>query len=183
MLMEQLFSSGIMQMGPSRVDPVRQVGVFNPAAIAGLPAARSAGMERILWMVGEWDYENSVPPTRYSPAYSDIGSMRLSWNEKTNWICLLAPDGQETPHLTFDPFSKRWIYLLIKGSYGILRASEWEGNRLAFTGLITMIGIDTEWRLTLVKDSPDRYLLVNEERAEDGSWAYIDEWRFTRKNS
>ena len=45
-----------------------------------------------------------------------------------------------------------------------------------------MIGIDTEWRLTLVKDSPDRYLLVNEERAEDGSWAYIDEWRFTRKN-
>jgi hypothetical protein len=181
MLMERLFSSGIMQMGPSRVDPGREVGVFNPAAVAGMPAARSAALETIRWMAGEWNFENSVPATQYSPSYTDVGSMRLTFNEQTNWICILAPDGQETPHLTFDPFSKRWIYLLIKGSYGILRASGWEGNRLVFSGLMTMIGIDTEWRLTLVKDNPDQFSLLNEECAEDGSWAYIDEWRFTRK--
>src|SRR5215467_8132161 len=41
MLMEQLFSSGVMQMGASHVDPERQVGMFNPAALAGLPELRA----------------------------------------------------------------------------------------------------------------------------------------------
>ena len=45
MLIEQLFSSGLMHMGPSRVDPNRQVGVFNPGAIADLPAMRSEKMK------------------------------------------------------------------------------------------------------------------------------------------
>ena len=47
---------------------------------------------------------------------------------------------------------------------------------------MTMIGIDTEWRLTLTRDDEERFSFINEERAEDGSWARIDEWRFTRKN-
>ena len=182
MLMERLFSSGIMQMGASRVDPQRQVGVFNPAAIAGLPALRSEEMETIRWMAGEWDYENNVPATRVSPAYTDIGTARLSFNEKTNLVCLVAPDGQETPNITFDPFSRQWIYLLIKGSYGMLRSAGWAGNTLAFTGLMTMIGIDTDWRLSLNRESADRFSFVNEERAENVSWTYIDEWRFTRKS-
>ncbi len=42
MQMEQLFSRGIMQMGPSRVDPQRQVGMFNPGFVAGLPYLRAA---------------------------------------------------------------------------------------------------------------------------------------------
>ena len=181
MLMEQLFSRGIMQMGPSRVDPGRQVGVFNPTAVAGLPALRSAEMEKVRWMAGEWNYENRVPATRVSPAYTDIGTARMSFNEKTNWICLVAPDGQESPNITFDPFSLRWIYLLIKGSYGILRSEGWEGDSIAFTGLMTMIGIDTNWRITLMRHSGDQFSFVNEEHAEDGSWAYIDEWNFKRK--
>ena len=77
MLMEQLFSRGIMQMGPSRVDPQRQAGVFNPTFVAGLPALRAAEMEKFRWMAGEWAYENKVPATRISPAYTDIGSAAL----------------------------------------------------------------------------------------------------------
>ena len=181
MLMERLFSSGIMQMGPSRVDPARQVGIFNRAAIEGLPALRTTEMEKIRWMAGEWDYENQVPATRISPAYTDIGAAHFSFDEKSNWLSMVAPDGQRTPNITFDPFSRQWIYLLIKGSYGILRSGGWTANALAFTGLMTMIGIDTEWRLTLKREDPDQFSLVNEERADDGSWAYIDEWHFRRK--
>ena len=181
MLMERLFSSGIMQMGPSRVDPARQVGVFNPAAVAGLPVLRSAEMERIRWMAGQWDYENEVPETRVSPAYIDVGSARFRFDEKTNWVNMVAPDGQETPNITVDPFSKQWIYLLIKGSFGILRSPGWKGDSIAFTGLMTMIGVDTEWRLTLTQHGQDAFSFVNEERADDGSWAYIDQWRFRRK--
>ena len=182
MLMERLFSSGIMQMGPSRLDPTRQVGVFNPAAVAALPALRTAEMESFRWIGGDWNYENEVPQTRVSPAYTDIGSARFSFNEKTGWVCMVAPDGQETPNVTFDPFSKQWIYLLIKGSYGLLRSGRWEGDSLAFTGMMTMIGVNTEWRITLTRNSDDHFSFVNEEQAEDGSWVYIDQWRFTRKS-
>ena len=182
MLIERLFSSGIMQMGPSRVDPQRSVGVFNPAAVAGLPALKAAEMEKLRWMAGEWNYENEVPETRVSPAYSDIGSARFSFSEKTGWISMVAVDGQETPNITFDPFSKQWIYLLIKGSYGILRSEGWKGDSIVFTGLMTMIGINTDWRLTMTRHSTDNFSFINEERGEDGSWTYIDQWRFERKS-
>jgi hypothetical protein len=107
MLIERLFSTGIMKIGPSRVDPERQVGVFNPAFLADLPALRAAELEKFRWIAGEWTYENPVPETRASPAYADIGSIRFGINQKTNWICMVAPDGSETPQITFDPFSKQ----------------------------------------------------------------------------
>jgi hypothetical protein len=103
MLMERLFSTGTMKMGPSRLDPQRQVGVFNPASVAGLPGLRAAEMEKFRWIAGEWDYENAVPATRVSPAYGDIGVARFSFNPKTNWICMVAHDGSEIPQITFDP--------------------------------------------------------------------------------
>jgi hypothetical protein len=182
MLMERLFSSGIMQMGSSRVDPGRQVGVFNPAFVSGLPALRAAELEKFRWMAGEWDYENQVPATRVSPAYTDVGWSRFSFDEKAGWISMVAPDGKETPNITFDPFSKQWIYLLIKGAYGILRSDGWEGETISFTCLMTMLGINTECGITLVRQDQDRFSFANEELDESGSWAYIDQWRFRRKS-
>lgn len=183
MLMEKLFSSGIMKMGPSRVDSQRQVGTFNPAAVAGLSALRNSELERFRWIAGEWRYENAVPATTVSPAYGDIGTARFTVNEKSHWICMMAPDGEEIPQITFDPFSRQWIYLLTKGSYGMLRSAEgWKGESIAFTGLMTMIGINTEWRMTWTRLGADRFEFVNEEYAPDGSWTYIDEWRFQRQS-
>ncbi len=182
MLMEQLFASGVMQMGPSRVDPSRQVGVFNSDFISGLPALRAAKMEEFRWIVGEWSHENAVPATSANPAYIDIGSSRFSLCDKSNWVCIVAPDGRETPNITFDPFSKQWIYLLMKGAYGVLRSQEgWRNGQIAFTGLMTMLGMNCEWRLTWSRDGNDRFSFVNEERKADGTWEYIDEWRFVRK--
>jgi hypothetical protein len=194
MLMQQLFSTGIMKMGPSRVDPARQVGVFDPNFVAGLPALRTAELEKFRWLVGEWSYENAVPATSLSPAYSDIGTTRFALSKDGAWICIVAPDGTEIQNITFDPFSKQWIYVLLRGSYGILRSSDgWSegrtagssegkpGNQIAFSGLMTMIGINCEWRMTWTRERDDHFHFVNEERNGDGSWAYIDEWRFKRK--
>ena len=182
MLIEELFTSGIMKMGPSRIDPDRQVGVFNPDVISGLPALRAAEMEKLRWLTGEWSFENQVPATPASPAYTDIGSCTYSLNEKTNWLCILAPDGREIQQITFDPFSRQWIYVLLQGSYGILRSPQgWISNQIVFSGLMTMIGLNREWRMTWTKASADQFSFINEEQKEDGSWAYIDEWRFTRK--
>ena len=180
--MEQLFSRGIMKIGPSRADPSRAVGVFNPEFVSSLPSLRASEMEKFLWLAGEWDYENEVPATRVSPAYTDSGSSKFLFREMDSWICLVAPDGRETPHITFDPFSRNWIYVLIQGAYCVLRSPEgWTGDKISFSGLMTMIGITCDWRMTWTKTGDDQFSFVNEERNEDGSWAYIDQWRFRRK--
>jgi hypothetical protein len=183
MLIEKLFSSGVMQMGPSRNDPGRQVGVFNPAAVAGLPELRASRIDEFRWIAGEWNYENAVPATSANPAYSDVGTCRYALCEKNNWVCMVAPEGREMQQITFDPFSKHWIYVLMSGAYGMLRSPEgWSGNQIVFTGLMTMIGLNCEWRMRWTKENADRFSFVNEELGGNGSWAYIDEWRFTRKS-
>jgi hypothetical protein len=183
MLMERLFSSGLMQMGPSRNDPSRHVGVFNPGAIAGVPELRAARLEEFRWIAGDWNYENAVPATAANPAYSDVGTCRYGLCEKNNWICMVTPDGREMQQITFDPFSKQWIYVLMNGAYGMLRSPEgWSGNHIVFTGLMTMIGFNCEWRMRYTKESPVAFSFINEERDATGSWDYIDEWHFTRKS-
>ena len=182
MLIEELFSRGVMKMGASRVDPGRQVGTFNLEFVSKLPALRAAEMEKFRWLAGEWNHENHVPATRASPAYTDVGSSRFSLSEKDSWVCLVTSDGQQVRNITFDPFSKQWIYVLTQGSYGILRSPDgWIGDKIVFSGLMTMIGINCEWRMTWTKSSDDEFGFTNEERDPNGSWAYIDEWRFKRK--
>ncbi|MBV8841496.1 MAG: hypothetical protein JO307_01685 [Bryobacterales bacterium] len=182
MLIEELFGRGIMTMGPSRADPARQVGVFRPEAVAQLPAMRAAEMGKFRWIAGEWSYENEVPASRHNPAYVDIGSSRFALCEKDTWVCGVAPDGAEGRQITFDPFSRQWIYMLARGSYGLLRSAEgWIENRIAFSGTMTMIGITCEWRMTWTKENEDAFGFVNEELGEDGAWHYIDRWRFLRK--
>jgi hypothetical protein len=181
-LIEELFLSGVMTMGASKADPDRQVGVFRPEAVAHLPAVRAAEMAKFRWIAGEWNYENVVPATRLSPAYTDVGSTRFSFCEKDAWICAVAADGRENRNITFDPFSRQWIYMLTQGSYGILRSREgWNADRIVFAGAMTMLGIDCEWRMTWTRENDDAFGFVNERRQVDGGWEYIDEWRFRRK--
>jgi hypothetical protein len=117
------------------------VGLFHSDFVAGLPALRASEMEKFRWLAGDWNYENDVPATRVSPTYTDVGSSRFSLCEKGSWICLVAPDSRETRHITFDPFSRQWIYVLMQGSYGILRSLQgWIGERIVFSGFMTMIG-------------------------------------------
>lgn len=178
MLIEDLFAKGVMTMGPSRLDPARQVGVFAPAAIAGVSAARAAEIERFRWIAGEWNFENSVPKTRANPAYADVGTHRFEITDD-GWVCSVSADGAQQRCLTFDPFSAQWIYVLTRGAFGMLRSKDgWVGNQIAFTGLMTMIGVECEWRMTWTKTSAEEFRFVNEERTADGDWAYIDEWRF-----
>jgi hypothetical protein len=182
MLIEELFARGVMTMGPSRIDPARQVGVFRPEAVAHLPAERAAEMEKFRWLEGQWKHENRVPATALSPAYVDIGSSRFEFCEKDAWLCIVDPSGVQHRHITYDPLSRQWIYVLTRGSFGILRSREgWAGGAITFSGRMTMVGIDCEWRMTWTRLGDDSFRLTNEEQLADGSWAYIDEWRFTRE--
>jgi hypothetical protein len=184
MLIEDLFARGIMTMGPSRHDPNRQVAVFPPGAIQRVSAARAGEMRKFHWIAGEWNFENPVPSTRVSPAYTDVGVSRFSISEDGGWVCMVSPDGSQQRCLTFDPLSLQWIYVLTRGSYGMLRSKAgWAGDQIAFQGSMTMIGIDCEWRMTWTRVSDDEFGFVNEEKLADGSWAHIDEWRFRRSQA
>ena len=182
MLMERLFSSGVMQMGASRVDPSRGGGVFNPAALTGLPELRAARMKEFSWIAGEWSRENVVPATTANPAYVDVGSGKFSLCEKGSWICMVAQDGRELQQITFDPFSRQWIYVLRNGAYGMMRSRDgWTNNQITFTGTMTMLSVECEWRMRWTKESDDQFSFVNEELSADRNWEYIDEWHFRRK--
>ena len=93
----------------------------------------------------------------------------------------MGRDGVERRYITFDPFSKQWMYVLLEGAYGILRSAGWSGNRIVFKGPMMMIGVDCQLRQSWTKTSDDEFSFVNEEMLSDGSWGYVDEWVFRRK--
>src|SRR5215510_9216585 len=111
-LIETLFSRRIVRMGPSRHDPSRQVATFDPGALAQLAADRSAEMNRFGWLSGDWMFENPVPATRLSPAYCDAGSASFALSPDGLFMCMVGPDGRQAPLLTYDPWSRQWIYML-----------------------------------------------------------------------
>ncbi len=182
MLFEELFSRRIMTMGPSPVDPARQVGVLTPEVAANLLPTRTFEMAKARWLAGTWTFENVVPATRFNPAYTDIGSITYTFDETAGWIYLATAAGTQVPHITFDPLSGMWIYALLRGAYGVLRSAEgWKDNRIVFSGSMTMVGSTCEWRMTMTQLGEDRFLLVNEEAVANDTFAYIDEWRFMRE--
>jgi len=182
MLFEELFSRRIMTMGPSHVDPARQVGVLTPEVISNLLPTRTAEMEKVRWLAGTWTSENEVPATRFNPAYTDVGTITFSFDEKAGWLYVAPKTGPQIPHITFDPLSKQWVYVLLRGAYGVLRSEAgWIDNRIVFSGFMTMVGINCEWRMTMTRDGHDRYTVVNEELDTHGVWTYIDQWKLSRQ--
>jgi len=180
-LIERLFADGIVRMGPSRHDASRQVATLDRSRLAALAAVRTAEFDRFRWLAGDWTYENPVPATPISPPYCDVGVASFGVSEDGRWIGAVVENGRLQPMITFDPCSRTWMYLLTNGSYCLLRSPGWNRNELVFTGLMTMIGIECEWRMRWTKISHDEFGFVNEERLADGSWAYIDEWHYRRR--
>jgi hypothetical protein len=180
-VIEAMFESRVVRMGPARHDPSRQVATFDPLKVRALAVLRESQLQTFLWLIGAWNYENSVPATRVSPAYCDIGVARFVVNAEATWICMATPDGRQLPLLTFDAWSQQWIYALTNGAYAILRSPGWNGEQIAFVGTMTMVGVTSEWRMTWSRNGPDRFGFVNEERTSDGRWANVDEWRYQRK--
>jgi hypothetical protein len=177
-LIAELFRRGIMVMGPSRHDPGRIVGTFPPDLIQKITTERLGEMQKAGFMAGDWLTENLVPATPHNRAYIEAGkgSMRLS--SSGTWLCLVR-NGVEVPHITYDPFSKQWMYLLVEGAFGILRSKGWVGDQISFTGLMTMIGAEREFRHTITKLGADEFSALNEER-HGAEWIYVDEWHFRR---
>jgi len=104
---------------------------------------------------------------RLSPAYCDQGLAAFAVSVDGMFICMVAADGRQVPLVTFDPWSRQWIYMLTSGSYGILRAPGWDGDRITFVGDMTMIGVTCGWRMRWTRNGDDAFAFVNEEKLDD----------------
>jgi hypothetical protein len=182
-LIDAMFASGVVHMGPATNDPERQVATFDPVAIAELLAARDRELQTFLWILGEWEFENHVPAGLRNPAYVDIGRISYVRGDDRAWISIALPNGKTVPLLTFDAWSQQWIYVLTNGAFGILRSTGWKDDHIVFAGTMTMVGVTCEWRMTWSRRGPELFTFVNEEKLPDGRWAYIDEWRYVRRSA
>jgi hypothetical protein len=180
-IIEELFGKGVMVMGPSRDDPKNLVGVFNREQVIKLGPMRKKEMERVKWLAGTWSAENKVPATKHNPAYTERLTYTYSVCENGSWICLVDARGKERPHITFDPFSGKWVYILAEGAFGILRSTGWEEAKIEFMGRMLMLGVDREIRQLWNKVSDTEFRFVNEEKDASGRWLLTDEWVMRRK--
>lgn len=175
-LFEQLFSRGFMVF-----DAERKRAMVNPEVAAGFAAGRKEKMKEFRWLIGNWEALNRVSATPTTPAYTDTYHYTYNLCDEDTRICITGPSGKQRPHLTFDPFSARWMMTFVESVYGVLQAEGWEGNRIVFTGQLTMLGIDCELRHTIVRRSHDDFYALNEEKQPDGTWAVVDDFQFRRK--
>jgi hypothetical protein len=175
LLFEQLFARGFMVY-----DPEKQAGVFNREMIAEFPASRKEKIEEFRWLIGNWDATNRVRETPTTPAYRDTQLYTYNFCDDDTRICIQGSGGKERPHLTFDPFSARWMMTFIDNVYGVLQSEGWDGDVIVFTGHLTMLGVDCELRQTITQQGHDAFHVLNEEKL-DGRWVMADEFDFRRK--
>jgi hypothetical protein len=176
LLFEQLFARGFMVF-----DSEKKAGVFNPTVIQEFADGRRGKMEEFRWLVGNWEAVNHVRATPTTPAYNDTYRYTYTFCDDDTRICITGPSGKERPHLTFDPFSARWMMTFVDGVYGVLQSDGWTGETIVFAGHLTMLGVDCELRQSIERHGPDEFYVRNDERLSDGQWSVVDDFAFRRR--
>jgi len=175
LLFEQIFARGFMVF-----DSEKKTGVFNPTVAKEFADARRQKMEEFRWLIGNWDAVNHVRATPTTPAYSDTYRYTYNFCDDDTRICITGPSGKERPHLTFDPFSARWMMTFVDSAYGVLQSEGWSGQTIVFSGRVTMLGVDCELRQLIERRGPDEFYVRNDERLSDGQWSVVDDFEFRR---
>jgi hypothetical protein len=176
LIFEQLVSRGFMVL-----DADRKVLTFNREVVGEFPSIGKQKIQEAGWLLGTWVFENRVRATPTTPAYSDTFIYRYQLCDDQTRICILGPGGKLRPHLTFDPFSHRWMMTFTDALYGVLQSEGWRGNTIVFTGPLTMLGVDCQLRQTITGKNDDEFHILNEEKLPDGGWQVTDEFNCRRK--
>jgi len=85
--------------------------------------------------------------------------------------------------LQYDNYSKVWVLQPgYSGLYdwGSLVSNGWEGNKIIFTGTISLSGLKINERETWTKISDNDFHILYEENLSDNSWFVIEENFFTK---
>jgi hypothetical protein len=175
-MFEHLFNSGVM-----KIDPGRKVGVFNLEVISKFPALRKAEMEKIRWMEGDWNAENSVRATRVSPAYVDTYPYTYRFCEDGATLCIVR-GGKEVPNITYDAFSRKWLLLMPgRGAFGMLTSAGLVRRLDRVHRSYSHAGLRVRPAHDAHPPHRSRILHVESRAQPDGTWTLVDDWVFRKR--
>jgi hypothetical protein len=117
---------------------------------------------------------------------SDKGRSIIAYALDGTWIearDTYPAGGQDVGYVTYNPVTKRWIALGIDGTGNAVTttATGWAGNRLVFTGDVTIVGEQVTLRQTVEKVSDTAYNVINEQKMADGSWLVLDRYEYRKR--
>jgi hypothetical protein len=141
-------------------------------------------LAEVKWMVGRWSVLSRVFGEGQR---EERGESVTAWTVDGTWLKTEDSYGGKVADLgllTFNSVSKRWIVLGVDKTGNAFRAAAdgWRDGRLVFTiENAEIVGERVTLRQTVEKRSDREYRVLNEERLEDGEWAVIDEYVYTRK--
>jgi hypothetical protein len=151
------------------------------AAQLGHPARE---MKSVAWMIGTWDIltKVDVEPGRAPEKGRSVVTPLFGgvWLE----IRDTYPQGnQDVSYLGFSPVTKRWTSVTVDGTGNAVSSSatQWAGDRIAFTGDVVVIGEKATLRQTITRRGERAYTVTNEEHMPSGAWRLLDTYRYTKR--
>jgi hypothetical protein len=139
-------------------------------------------IKSLSWMVGTWDVTATVQAGSAATGTSDKGQSVIAFALDGTWIearDTYPGGGQDVGYVTYNPVVKQWIALGIDGAGNAVTtmATGWTGNRLVFTGEVTIVGERVTLRQTIEKLNDAAYNVINEQKMADGSWLVLGSLR------
>lgn len=162
------------------------------ASLADRPDLESLGkppaeMQKVAWMIGDWTIDVRVFATPTTPESQDHGLASVSRVVGGTWLQMadVYPEGtQDLGFMTYNIVTRRWVSLGLDsaGNSVLSTAPDWQGNQLKLIAEgVEILGEKVTLRQTVTQISPDEFMVLNEERLEDGSWVSLDEYRYRRR--
>ena len=137
------------------------------------------------WLVGRWNVNSRV--FAQSDHYVAGGESVVEPIMGGTWLQIqdiYDAEVQDLGFLTINPVTSEWVAIGIDrtGNAVITKAQRWEDDRLVLLSEnAEVLGERIALRQILTKVSDREYHVLNEERLENGIWAQIDEYVYTKR--
>ena len=146
----------------------------------------AAEMANLAWFDGNWTCEGTAEPGAMGPggkvsstvkSQADMGGF---WQSGTMKSSMGAMSMEGTFHMTYNPASKQYVMLFLDsmGVYGRETSTGWEGDKMVWSGTMTMGGKDMGVRDTFTKTGPSMKHVW--EGQMDGKWTVMGSETCTR---
>lgn len=157
-------------------DMLQRLGVLSsdPAVQAKLADAR-ARMADLGWMAGDWAFTVAHP----GGSAGEPGSITF----RSMDAGIVAADA--STYITFDPFTGEWIGAALNPPAASLvrlsSAKGWDGQEIVFEGEVRFLGAPFWLRQTIRRTDADHFVIVDEQRLADGTYAEVDRYLYERR--
>jgi hypothetical protein len=134
-------------------------------------------IEELAWMVGEWRTTATIFATKSEPESSseETTVFRRVGNS------IIASEDLSTV-LAWDAFAQRWVTFGSEPPAAALTSSTGTGDgaHIVFEGPVTLFGERFALRQTMLRENPDSFSILNEQKMPDGGFRKVDAYAYRR---